>query len=346
MNTFLQKECTIKGYKPLYVTSEFVYAAKNNKLYTISNSCNDIEYIGKYPMGMSDYLPSKSRIFTRLLRSGFHSVVPLNDGSIIALTLGKIVHKSSGSNIFTPVFNIPRGRRPLNICHSANCTEMYFGEYFDNRDRDEVNIYGSHDGQKWYVAYTFKKGAIRHVHGVYHDQYRDGYWVLTGDDDEECQILFTDDNFTTLNVAFAGKQKYRAVTIIPKEYGLIVPTDTPLEKNYIQWFDVNSNRQEIIQEITGSVFYSATVQETMFISVIVEPSKINLNKYAKILVSKNGGTDWETLISDKKDRLSPKYFQYGSFMIPSHSHESNMLYVYGTALANYDDTTISFNLNL
>ena len=84
---------------------------------------------------------------------------------------------------------ITRGTRPLHIT-AVPGGAIFWGEYFDNPARDQVHIYAStDDGATWSVAYTFPKGAIRHVHNIVHDPWGDCLWVLTGDYGDECRIL-------------------------------------------------------------------------------------------------------------------------------------------------------------
>src|SRR5438270_2736402 len=67
---------------------------------------------------------------------------------------------------FRRTFSIVRGSRPLHIT-AVPSGGVFWGEYFDNADRDQVHIYGSADGgMSWDGGYTFSKSAIRHVHNI------------------------------------------------------------------------------------------------------------------------------------------------------------------------------------
>ena len=88
-------------------------------------------------------------------------------------------------NRFQITHKITRGTRPLHIT-SIPGGNVFWGEYFDNASRDEVHIYASIDGGvKWDVAYTFPRGAIRHVHNIVHDPWGECLWLLTGDYGDE-----------------------------------------------------------------------------------------------------------------------------------------------------------------
>ena len=89
---------------------------------------------------------------------------------------------------------------------------IFWGEYFTNFNREPVNIYGSCDqGQTWKVVYTFSKGKINHIHSIIYDRFREGYWVLTGDREDECNIFFTNDEFKNLLPVIKGGQRASAM---------------------------------------------------------------------------------------------------------------------------------------
>jgi hypothetical protein len=326
-------------YKPLYVGEKNTYWGKGSSLFLSTRNKKGMKLIARRRSSIRSKIENSNRLLLRFFRGGFHSVLPLKCGAIVAIVRGEILYLPSEENIFQSSMKIMRGSRPLNICYCPN-EFLYFGEYFDNKCRDEVNIYGSSDGQKWSVVYTFPKNSIRHIHGIYYDKYRNGMWVLTGDKDDECNILFTGDNFKTLVKVFSGRQNYRAVTIIPLEGGLIVPTDTPMTLNKIQWIDVESNKIETIMSTQGSVFYSAVTRKRYALSVIVEPSKFNLSRIAQILISDDEGLSWSIGIDGKKDIFSMKYFQYGAFYLPYHEYEVENIYTFGMGLKKYDNKHI------
>ncbi|HTT25151.1 MAG TPA: hypothetical protein VMG82_39920 [Candidatus Sulfotelmatobacter sp.] len=125
---------------------------------------------------MADFRPSlrrrasvTNRLTARLFRDGFHALAVLRGGVLIGAVPGSIVTLLPGQNEFHETHAITRGTRPLHITAVPNGI-VYWGEYFDNAGRDEVHIYASvDDGETWGPAYTFPKGAIRHIHNIVHD---------------------------------------------------------------------------------------------------------------------------------------------------------------------------------
>jgi hypothetical protein len=198
-------------------------------------------------------------------------------------------------------------------------------------------------GRTWGIQYSFQKGQIRHVHGLFHDPYRDGCWVLTGDTDEECKILFSPDRFHTLEVVTQGSQRVRAATMIPLEEGIILPMDSPLEDNYIQHFVPETGKIDKIRPIPGSCFCSTRAGEYYLISTAVEPRKKNKQRVASIWFSKNG-FDWKELYSQEKD-IWPKYFQHGILWLTTGLNGRPTAFAYGQAVKKDDGYLLKWNLD-
>ncbi|WP_082232889.1 hypothetical protein [Halobacillus massiliensis] len=331
----------IKGLKPLLTKGETLWVSDGYRILKTIDRGNSFKEVVKYRASIKDRLKSVSNLSRRLFRMGFHGLNELPDGSLIGLVRGKIIKCGPSSKEFNTVFTIPRGSRPLNICNFPD-GRLFFGEYFSNEERKEVNIYGSYDyGETWQVVHTFPEGSVRHVHGIYYDFFRKGAWILTGDIEDECRILFTGDGFKNVSTELIGTQMYRAVAIIPMENGLIIPTDTPLEQNYIQLYDINSKTIKRVQNIEGSAFYTLECGGTLLVSTVVEPSDINKTKYAKIYISKDGES-WRELYSQKKDVWHLKYFQYGSLILPQGLSGDSVIYAYGQGVQKDDGYLLIF----
>lgn len=124
-------------------------------------------------------LSASKRFAARLFRDGFHALALLPSGAIIGAVPRLIVTLGPGECEFRQTHAITRGTRPLHITVTPDAA-VFWGEYFDNAQRDEVHIYGSQNaGATWSIAYTFPKGAIRHVHNIVHDPWANCVWILT-----------------------------------------------------------------------------------------------------------------------------------------------------------------------
>jgi hypothetical protein len=333
------------GFRPLYVdTNGYLWAGKANKLLVSKDHGYTFQVIARYQKDPIDKIACSSRTLSRLSRFGLSAVLPLNNGGILSVARKKILLCEAGSSQMIPVFRITRGSRPLSVCQIPT-GEIFFGEYFSNSKREEVHIFGSNDGGKtWTVVYTFPPGSIRHIHSIIFDQFRKGCWVLTGDSDDECKMLFTKDGFHTLETIVAGNQRARAVSAIPLPKGLIVPTDTPLEKNVIQLFDPEKRQFETIYELPSSAFFTGQAGDYLLVSTAVEPSHVNSNSYASLFVSSNNGRSWVELYRQKKDGLPMKLFQHGALVLPAGKNPNAVVYAYGQALKKIDGRMLSWRL--
>src|SRR5271157_4280405 len=96
-------------------------------------------------------LTSRSALSYRMMRDGFHALAILggqtlegqtNDLTMVGAVPGALVTRSPGSDEFHVTHRIRRGTRPLHIT-AVPSGQIYWGEYFDNRERAEVHIYAS-----------------------------------------------------------------------------------------------------------------------------------------------------------------------------------------------------------
>jgi hypothetical protein len=345
------------NYRPLYVEDSGVLWA--GRYLTICRSTDDgktFEPVASYDGGVIDRIAAHRYTVRRALRGGLLGMTRLSNGTNLLTVRKRILRMRADEDRIEDVFRLSRGTRPLTICESPDGF-IYFGEYFSNKQRDEAHVYVSADGgDSWDVAYTFSKGEIRHIHGVIYDPFRKGLWIVTGDDDRESRILFTEDNFSTVDTVLGGSQRTRAATLIPLADGIIVPTDTPQEQNYIQWFEPNENRLQRVHPVPGSVFYSFQAGEYCVLSVAVERSAVNRTDDASLWVSKNG-FDWACIHENPKDNWPTRHYrrlprrmanrvtmQHGLFLLPQGRSNRPILHAYGQALIDDDERMMTWNL--
>jgi hypothetical protein len=261
-------------------------------------------------------------------------------GGLVAAVPGAIVSLAPKEIEFRQTHTITRGTRPLHIAAVPN-SAVYWGEYFDNAARDEVHIYGSTDGgATWNVAYTFPKGAIRHVHNIVHDPWGDCLWIFTGDYADECRILRSACDFSRVEIVLQGNQQARAVAAVPTEDGLFFSSDTPLESNFIYRLDRRGTLTQL-SVISSSSICGCRVGSQLFFSTMVEPSEVNLDQMVRVYaanVSRPGA--WQPLLAWPKDRWSMRFFQYGNAFFPDGDNETSYLAL-TTAAVESDDMVTS-----
>lgn len=253
-------------------------------------------------------------------------------------------HKVSGFKFqascgdFRKMFAMPRGSKPLNVC-VAKSGHLFFGEYYQNMEKKEVNVYGSMDGgRSWKVVYTFEAGNINHVHGLFHDPYTDRIWVLTGDRENECIIGWTDDEFKTLYEELRGGQEYRSCQLFFYEDFIVYATDSQYIENEIRKIDRKTLEITTLAKIQGSAIKGGQCGKVAYLSTTVEPSEVNREKASHVWVSKDG-EHWEDVFSAKKDCL-PSILQFGTIEFPIHHEITDRLYFSGRAVKGLDAKTI------
>jgi len=249
-----------------------------------------------------------------------------------------VVTLAPGETKFRRTHKIRRGTRPLHLT-AVPGGAIFWGEYFDNPDRDEVHVYGSVDsGATWSVAYTFAQGAIRHIHNIVHDPWGDCLWVLTGDYGDECRMLRATCDFSRVEAVLQGNQQARAVAAIPTEDGLYFSSDTPLEPNYIYRLD----RQESLLQlapIASSSIYGCRVANRVFFSTMVEPSEVNHDRHVRLYGGDGGTQDWHLLKAWHKDRWPMGLFQYGNAIMPDGNNTTPFLALTTVAVESDDLVT-------
>ncbi len=279
-----------------------------------------------------------NRLTSRLFRDGFHALAVLSSGGLVAAVPGAIITRRPNQPEFCVTRTITRGTRPLHIT-AVPGGSVFWGEYFDNPSRDEVHIYASNDGGSiWNVAYTFPKGAIRHVHNIVHDPWEDCLWVLTGDYGDECRVLRASCDFSRVESVLQGNQQARAVALVPAGDGLYFSSDTPLEQNYIYRLD-REGRVSQLAPINSSSIYGCRVEDRIFFSTMVEPSAVNRNRQVRIYGGNLPG-GWHSPLGWKKDAWPMGLFQYGNAFLPDGANSTPYLAV-STIAVEEDDTATS-----
>ncbi len=283
-------------------------------------------------------LSATSRLTFRFFRDGFHALAALSSGHIVAAVPGAILTLSPGENEFRMTHRVLRGTRPLHIT-AAPGDHAFWGEYFDNPDRDEVHIYASTDlGANWEVAYTFPRGAIRHVHNIVYDQWANCLWLLTGDNGAECRILRASCDFRTVDAVLSGHQQARAVALVPAPDGLYFSSDTPLESNHVYRLDRKGSLTELAG-LSSSSIYGCRAGGAIFFSTMVEPSQVNRDRNVRIYGSRDG-LAWSDLAHWRKDSWPMALFQYGNALLPDGQNSAQCLAV-TTVATDGDDLKTS-----
>jgi hypothetical protein len=299
-------------------------------------------------------LTSRTALTYRLMRDGFHALTILgnrqtsqtsdrtaNDRIMVGAVPSALITRTPNNNEFRITHRVQRGIRPLHVT-AVPSGNIYWGEYFDNRERAEVHIYVSTDrGSTWQIAHTFPAGSIRHIHNIVYDRWGDCLWILTGDERAECKVLRADCDLRSVEVVLAGNQQARAVAAVPTQNGLYLSTDTPFERNHVYRIDRAGNVERVGDLPSSSIYgckVSCNVGDAMFFSTMIEPSAVNTSKQVHLTGSRDG-TNWQVLASWKKDNLPMRYFQYGNAFLPDGENSTN--YLAATTIAVDTDNLVT-----
>ena len=285
---------------------------------------------------------SKTR---RILRAEIISLYLINNKVQLAIAKKGIFRLLPGNNKFYKVFAIPRGSKPLNACISPS-GKIYFGEYFQNIEKQAVNIYCSEDNaQNWHIVHTVPQGNINHIHGIFFDKYTNRIWVATGDRENECIIGYTEDEFESFVELLRGGQEYRTCQLFFYKDFIVFGTDTQYQRNMLKKIDRETLEITVLQEVQGSVIKGGQVGNVAYISTTVEPSSVNTDKWAHLWVTKDG-LHWEEIYKVKKDLLPATIFQFGTFEFPQYYgiEKLERLYFSGRALKGFDGKTAYIDL--
>lgn len=331
-------EKSVKSFVVLHVDKDRWVVAKGYCLYWYYPSIDRFSRFSRINDGLN-FLFSKFCLLRRLFRAEVRCLYHFQHDTWMAIARKGIFRYDEETHLFERCMYIEKGSRPMNLCQDADGT-IYYGEYCFNPDRMPMRIFKSKDnGKTWAVAYTFEKGEINHIHGIFSDPYTGRLWVATGDEDSACIFGYSNDGFESLEKCFFGSQKYRVCVPLFTKDEIFFATDSQYTQNVIRSIDRQTGMITDVQQIQGSGIYAIQVGDLMLISTSVEPSVVNKDNFSHLWYSWDGH-DWKELISFEKDRLPKTLFQFGSIRFPNYQAKSGYVAFNGRALKKFDGKTM------
>lgn len=254
-----------------YINGDRIFVDNGYEVYSSNGGGGNWVYDGFVPVTSWRRLICFSSLLQRTTRGGISLLLPLPDGTRLAVTAGRIWRADPGSRTYAPVFELSKGSMPLSLCTDADGAVLW-GEYHLNLLRsDPIRIYRSEDsGRTWETAFTFSAGSVCHIHKIVHDPYENVLWICTGDRDREVAIFRKDKSFTTMSPLVQGNQEYRTVALIPLPDCLLYGTDNPRGDNFIIGLDRKTGKVRRVQAIPGPVVYGCRVGNMAAFSTMVE----------------------------------------------------------------------------
>ncbi|MGQ0543229.1 MAG: hypothetical protein ACT4O9_15500 [Blastocatellia bacterium] len=315
----------LDGYTVEWAENGNYYLSRRNVLFHSSDLKPPFNRIAVIDAPFWRQLASTSRLAQRLLRFMVTNVIALSKDEIF------VTFDRSVGVVRKGVYQELKGLlRPCRVLRSACAVDVngsvFFGEYLDNRERGEMRVYKFSPGEdELLVIFTFPSGSIRHIHGIYFDPFTESLYCLTGDNEKECRILKTNDEFKTTEVIGQGDETWRAVSILFSEDYLYYGMDAEFRSNHVYRLDRMTLNRKSLGEVTGTVFYSKKVGEELFFGTTAENAPSQSENVAALWnVSPNGNCS--KINSFQKDHWHQTLFMFGIIHFPYVNKFRNELY--------------------
>jgi hypothetical protein len=270
-----------------------LWATRGMIAYKLKKGDNKFSRVAHIPTGLSIFWLRNFSILRRLtLRPECVEMVVTDNEDICALSAGRIWHLLSGGKKFKETFKLSnygfgnQGIRNDGII-DINDTIVFFGEYFKNLNRDNVRIFKSiNNMSSWQEAYEFKARHIRHIHAIQKDPYTEKLWVLTGDEDEESMLAWSDDEFKSIVQIGHGSQLWRVCQLVFTEKEIYWGTDTYSDHEAgIYRLDKKTAELEKLKKLNGRIFFATKLANgTIVMSTDREGSEDELDKLTRLFI--------------------------------------------------------------
>ena len=319
----------------LYVEGQFAVKANRGQLFISEDGGKRWTQTSKIGYSLGERIAVHNRLISRLFRLDIHHVAVKDSGE-----LGLIVNKKTGvlSQNKIIIGAEVKGSRPLSLAEIDG--EFVFGEYRSNPERSHIGIYGFNEHNNLHKKAELT--GIRHIHGIYKDNYTNDVWITTGDNDDEAAIYRTTANFEKFHKILSGSQQTRAIKLLFDDKYIYYGSDAPDEVNHLYRMNRSTHEVKKLAQVGSSVFHGYKVGNWFFFSTAIEPSNINTTKSAEIWASPEG-SEWKCIFRIEKDSLPMRYFQYGQVFFPSGPGDGRNLWLspFGT---KYDGNSFSMTL--
>ncbi len=230
----------------------------------------------------------------------------LNSGTLILIA--DRIYRFTGQGAWAdPVFDFEReGIHPPLTCGLGYCEEedvVAFGEYQNRRPHSVAIITGRQDGTRWEIAYRFVTGAAKHTHSLTWDPFRKGFWIATGDDDQESGLHFTGDFFKTLQTLGSGDQGWRMVGLLVLPDYLIWGSDAGKDAprdflNHIyRWDFASGSRIRLAPLDNPAYFASRLTGGGMVLVTTFEPEPALARPQEAALWHSRDGKTWKKILA-------------------------------------------------
>lgn len=281
-------------------------------------------------------------LLKRLLRSDAKEIIyDSNSDKLIIIRNSTVylINESSYNSLGTI-----DGDAPLFNSHCIHKGIIYFGQYDQNKLRKSSKIYKIDKSNNLSIAYSFNPGEIRHVHSITSDpQINDRIWVTTGDDDGECLLLYTDDDFKNITNIGDRSQDFRIVNLGFSKNYLFYGTDNLIRKNYIYLQNrLNGKRKKLLTIKQTAWFLKQDKKGNVVLGTTVENGDGCSVNYSSIYFSRDCGLTWLELLRIPKDIYPMPLFKWGTVSFSNGAENIDDLFINVEGLKSLNGK--SFNL--
>ncbi len=315
----------LNGYALEFAELGNFYLSRRNDLFHSENLHPPFKKIAAIDAPFWKTAAANVRLAQRLLRFMTTNIIPLAGGDLF-VTFDKSVGIIRDGK-YTALKNLERPCRVLRSACAVDAKgDIFFGEYIANTERGAMSIYKySPVNDALETAYTFPENTIRHVHGIYFDEFTGSLFCLTGDDDKECVFWQTFDGFKTLKTVGAGDETWRAVSVLFDEKAFYYGMDAEYRTNHIYKVSRENLERKSLGEVNGTVFYSKKIGTDLFFATTAENAPSQTENVAAVW-HVDGNDNLEKLVSFKKDRWHRSLFMFGTIHFPYRNALENELY--------------------
>lgn len=299
----------------------------SGRLIRIYQKENNIKTQIKLPFSFPRDFYLNIPLLKRLLRSDAKEVIYDSDTGKLIIIRDSCVYLIQESTYI--LLGTIEGDAPLFNSHCIHNGIIYFGQYDQNKTRKSSKIYKIDEKNKISIAYTFLPGEIRHVHSITNDLYIENrMWITTGDNDGECMLLYTDDNFKNISNIGDKSQDFRIVNLgFSKDY-LFYGTDNLIKENYIYRQNRSDGKRKKVLSIKQTAwFLKQDKKGNAVLGTTVENGKGCQVNYSSIYFSRDFGMNWLELLRIPKDIYPMPLFKWGSVSFSNGAENLDDLFI-------------------
>ena len=299
----------------------------SGRLIRIYQKENNIKTQIKLPFSFPRDFYLNIPLLKRLLRSDAKEVIYDSDTGKLIIIRDSCVYLIQESTY--KLLGKIEGDSPLFNSHCIHNGIIYFGQYDQNKTRKSSKIYKIDKENIISIAHTFLPAVIRHVHSITNDlDIENRIWITTGDNDGECLLLYTDDNFANISNIGDKSQDFRIVNLgFSKEY-LFYGTDNLIKKNYIYRQNRSDGKRKKVLSIKQTAwFLKQDKKGNVILGTTVENGKGCQVNYSSIYFSRDFGMNWLELLRIPKDIYPMPLFKWGSVSFSNGARNLDDLFI-------------------